>query len=81
MTTIINENELNNVSGGMKYANGRYEDYGSYIVYIVAPGDVLSGIGARFGVNYMQIAQWNNIKNPDMISIGQRLTIYTNVRN
>ena len=33
-------------------------------------------IGQRFGVNYMQIAQWNNIKNPDLISIGQKLTIY-----
>ena len=42
---------------------------------MVALGDVLSGIGQRFGVNYMQIAQWNNIKNPDP-NIGQKLTIY-----
>jgi len=39
------------------------------------PGDVLSGIGQRFGVNSMQIAQWNNIKNPDLFSIDQRPTI------
>ena len=80
MTTVINDNELNKVSGGWKYANGSYEDHGNYIIYVVAPGDVLSGIGERFGVSYQQIAQWNNIKNPDLISIGQKLTIYTNVR-
>lgn len=76
MTNIINDNELNQVSGGWQYANGSFVNYGSYIVYTVAPGDVLSGIGQRFGVSYMQIAQWNNIKNPDKILIGQKLTIY-----
>ena len=75
----INEKDLENVTGGWRYANGGYENYGSYIVYTVAPGDVLSGIGERFGVNYMQIAQWNNIKNPDKISIGQKLVIYPTV--
>ena len=75
----INEKDLENVTGGWRYANGGYENYGSYIGYTVAPGDVLSGIGERFGVNYMQIAQWNNIKNPDRISIGQKLVIYPNI--
>ena len=41
----------------------------------LSPRDVLSGIGQRFGVSSMQIAQWNNIKNPDLFSIDQRLTI------
>ena len=72
----LNDNELNNVSGGWEYAHGTFINYGQYLVYTVAPGDVLSGIAERFGVSYMQIAQWNNIKNPDLISIGQRLTIY-----
>ena len=76
MAEILNDNELNNVSGGWQYANGSFVNYGNYIVYTVAPGDVLSGIGQRFGVSYQQIAQWNNIKNPDVISIGQKLTIY-----
>ena len=76
MADIIKDNDLNEVSGGWQYANGSFVNYGNYIVYTVAPGDVLSGIGQRFGVSYMQIAQWNNIKNPDLISIGQKLTIY-----
>ena len=76
MADIIKDNELNEVSGGWQYANGSFVNYGNYIVYTVAPGDVRSGIGQRVGVSYMQIAQWNNIKNPDKILIGQKLTIY-----
>ena len=76
MADIIKDNDLNEVSGGWQYANGSFVNYGNYIVYTVAPGDVLSGIGQRFGVSYMQIAQWNNIKNPGKILIGQKLTIY-----
>ena len=76
MANMINDNELEKVSGGWQYANGTYTNYGNYIVYTVAPGDVLSGIAQRFSVSYMQIAQWNGIKNPDIISIGQKLTIY-----
>ena len=62
MIKNINEEELENVTGGWQFANGGYVNYGNYIVYTVAPGDVLSGIGQRFGVGYMQIAvlsmQW-----------------------
>ena len=80
MAEIINENELNQVAGGAgtwrDYAKGTYVNYGNYIVYTVASGDVLSGIAPRFGVTVPQICQWNNIKNPDLISIGQKLTIY-----
>ena len=75
----ISEKDLQNVTGGWRFANGGFENYGNYIVYTVAPGDVLSGIGERFGVGYKQIAQWNNIKNPDKISIGQKLVIYPTV--
>ena len=57
MIKNINEEELENVTGGWQYANGSYVNYGNYVVYTVAPGDVL-------------------IKNPDLICIGQKLTIY-----
>ena len=76
----VKDTELNGVSGGaggwQKYAKGSYVNYGNYIVYTVAAGDVLSGIAPRFGVTVAQIQQWNNIKNPDVISVGQKLTIY-----
>ena len=79
----MNNNELNEVVGGaggwQQYAKGSYVNYGSYIVYTVAAGDVLSGIAPRFGVTVAQIQQWNNIKNPDFIVVGQKLTIYPTI--
>ena len=72
----INENELEQVSGGMQYANGTYVNYGSYIIYTVASGDVLSGIAVRFGVTVPEIQGWNEIKNPNLIRVGQKLEIH-----
>ncbi len=79
----VNDSELEEVTGGagnwQKYAKGTFVNYGNYLVYTVASGDVLSGIAIRFGVTVAQIQQWNNIKNPNVISIGQKLTIYPTV--
>ena len=76
----INDAELNEVTGGaggwQRYAKGSYVNYGNYIVYTVAPGDVLSGIAPRFGVTIAQIQQWNNTQNPPVIRAGPKLTIY-----
>ena len=80
---ILHDNELEEVTGGaggwQKYARGSYVNYGNYIVYTVASGDVLTGIAPRFGVTVAQIQQWNNIKNPNLINVGQKLTIYPTV--
>ncbi|MEL4358190.1 MULTISPECIES: LysM peptidoglycan-binding domain-containing protein [unclassified Luteococcus] len=43
--------------------------------YTVKPGDTLSEIGAKFGVDYMDIARANGVKNPDLIFPGQVFTI------
>ena len=79
----INDAELEDVTGGAggwkQYAKGSYVNYGNYIVYTVASGDVLSGIALRFGVTVKQIQDWNNIKNPNVISVGQKLTIYPTI--
>ena len=76
---MINDQKLEEVTGGYAYANGSFVNYGSYIVYTVVQGDVLGGIGVRFNVSVPEIQQWNNIKNPDVISVGQRMTIYPRV--
>jgi len=79
----INDSELEEVSGGkgnwQQYAKGTYVNYGNYVVYTVASGDALSGIAIRFGVTVAQIAQWNNIKDVNVISVGQKLTIYPTI--
>ena len=76
----INDAELDGVQGGagswQQYAKGTYVNYGQYIVYTVAGGDVLSGIAPRFGVTVDEIVKWNNLKNANVISVGQKLTIY-----
>ena len=76
----ITDQELENVEGGAgnwkQYAKGSYINNGQYIVYTIASGDVLSGIAIRFGVTVGEIQQWNNIKNPNVIGAGQKLTIY-----
>jgi len=79
----INDNELEGVSGGaggwQQYAKGSFVNYGNYIVYTVAGGDVVSGIALRFGVSIDQIKQWNSLRDVNVISIGQKLTIYPTV--
>lgn len=79
----IQDRDLEKVTGGaggwQKYARGSYVNFGSYVVYTVASGDVLTGIAPRFGVTVAQIQQWNDIKNPNVITAGQKLTIYPTV--
>lgn len=45
------------------------------ITYTVKAGDTLSGIAAKYGVSYQQIAKDNNLKNPNFIYVGQKLLI------
>lgn len=54
-------------SAGMAYA--------ADTVYVVKQGDTLSEIGKSNGVPYMTIAQKNNINDPNLILIGQKLII------
>jgi putative chitinase len=44
-------------------------------VYVVKPGDTLSAIARRFGTTVWAIARANNIVNPHLIYVGQRLVI------
>ena len=80
---ILTDDEMDDVAGGygpwQQYAKGTYVNYGQYIVYTFAGGDVLSGVAIRFGVTVQQICQWNNIKNPDLTYINQKLTIYPTI--
>ncbi|MDW8325844.1 MAG: LysM peptidoglycan-binding domain-containing protein [Anaerolineales bacterium] len=46
-------------------------------VYTVQPGDTLARIAARFGVSVQAIMLANGLTNPNLIFVGQRLTIPT----
>lgn len=45
--------------------------------YTVKSGDTLWGLANRFGSTVSKIAADNNIKNPDLIHVGQVLVINT----
>ena len=44
-------------------------------VYVVKAGDVLSRIAVKYGMTYQEIATYNNIKNPHLIYVGQKIVI------
>ena len=43
--------------------------------YIVQPGDTLYSIAWRYGIDYRTLASWNELDNPDLILIGQRIRL------
>lgn len=45
------------------------------IYYQVQPGDTLSGIAAKYGTTWQQLARQNGITNPNYIMVGQKLKI------
>lgn len=47
----------------------------STVTYTVQAGDTLSGIAARYGTTYQYLADINDIANPNLIYVGQVLTI------
>jgi LysM repeat protein len=44
-------------------------------IHVVQRGETLSGIAARYGTTMQTLAQINGIANPNLIYVGQRLTI------
>ena len=47
----------------------------SQLVHVVEEGEFLSRIAARYGVSIEAIIEANDISNPDLVEVGQRLII------
>ena len=45
-------------------------------VYVIAKGDTLYSIAFNYGLDYREIAELNNIQNPDVIHIGQEIRLF-----
>jgi lipoprotein NlpD len=45
------------------------------VTHVVRPGDTLYTIAWRYGLDYQQLARFNGLKNPDLIYVGQRLSL------
>ncbi|MBP5207507.1 MAG: LysM peptidoglycan-binding domain-containing protein [Clostridia bacterium] len=46
-----------------------------YVEYTVKPGDTLIGIARKYGTTYKILAEYNGIKDPDLIHTGQIIKI------
>ena len=51
------------------------EDVEEVIIYTVKKGDTLGGIAKKYNTTYQKIAKDNKIKDPNKISVGQKLII------
>jgi lipoprotein NlpD len=49
--------------------------------HVVQPGETLYTIAWRYGVDYRSLAAWNNLRNPDLIFVGQRLALSSAARS
>ena len=59
----MNDEQMDEVTGG------------SILPYRVQPGDSLGVIAKKYNVTVEQLVKWNNLKNPDMLTVGQQLKI------
>jgi len=59
----MNDEQMDEVTGG------------SILPYRVQPGDSLYVIAKKYNVTVEQLVKWNNLKNPDMLTVGQQLKI------
>lgn len=62
-------------------SNTQTNQSNSDIVYTVVKGDTLSGIAAKYGTTYQKLAEYNNISNPNIITVGQKIKIPTTTNN
>ncbi len=59
----MNDDQMDQVTGG------------SVLPYVVQAGDTLGAIAKKYNVTLEQLMKWNDIKNPDILAVGQRLVI------
>ena len=45
------------------------------VIYVVKKGDTLSGIASKYNTTYQKLAEYNNIENPNLIYVGQKIVI------
>ena len=44
-------------------------------IYIVAKGDTLHAVAWRYRIDYRDLVKWNELSNPDLIFVGQKLRL------
>lgn len=72
--TMANSNNTQTTTASEEKAN-------NHIVHVVQEGESLSVIAQQYGISMQSIIELNNIKDPDLIRIGQELLIPKLVTN
>ncbi|HSG64426.1 MAG TPA: peptidoglycan DD-metalloendopeptidase family protein [Gammaproteobacteria bacterium] len=62
------------VFGFLAACSSTLVDY-STPVHVVQPGETLHAIAWRHGLDYKDLARWNRLSNPDLLLVGQRLSL------
>ena len=60
---VLNDEELSKIQGGTQ------------LPYEIKSGDTLSELAKKYHCTVEQLCQWNNIRNANEISVGQKLVI------
>lgn len=78
-TSVSAIRRANNLSSRSKLAIGQKLNIPASTVvadyYVVRRGDTLSSIARNLGVSMRRLIAWNNIANPDRLSVGDRLRV------
>lgn len=59
----MNDEQMDQVTGG------------TVLPYVVQSGDTLGKIAKKYNVTVEQLMKWNNIKDPNILMVGQQLVI------
>jgi len=57
------------------YVEEKKEETKNETVYTVVAGDTLIGIARKYNTTYQKLAEYNNISNPNLINVGQKIRI------
>lgn len=58
-----------------KLVNNRMYEKPKAVYYTVRRGDTLSGIAAKYGTTWQKLQKMNNIRNANVISVGQKIRV------
>ncbi len=61
--TALSDDQLDAIMGG------------TIIPYVVKQGDNLNALAEKYHVTVEQLMKWNNIKDPNFLTVGQQLKI------
>ena len=59
----MNDDQMDQITGG------------TILPYLVEPGDSLGAIAKKYNVTIDQLMEWNDIKDPNFLAVGQKLKI------